>query len=154
MERLRDLTAVLAPLLPYLQQLGDQIADQVGSKFSESLWNQAVALWKKIVPHVEEDPLARGAVEDLARRPEDHRARGAMELQLEKIFQKDTTLAGEVAKLLESTRSYLNVAHVEGNGAIAQGSRTQATGSGGISAGRDLAIGIPTIGPEELRDRE
>jgi hypothetical protein len=47
---------------------------------------------------------ARESAADLAASPDDPRARGALELQLEKILREDTGLAGELAALLEDAR--------------------------------------------------
>lgn len=150
----RDLTAILAPLLPYLQQLGEQATEEIGSKFGERLWNESLALWKRLAPQVQEDTMARGAVEELARRPEDHRARGAAELQLEKILERDPSLAELATEFVASVMPKRSNAVIIGDGAVAQGSNATAIGRGGISVGRDLVSGTPIVDPTGPRDRD
>jgi hypothetical protein len=138
-----DLTAYLVPLLPYLQQAGGKMAEEVGTKVGEGAWSRAKALWEKLWPRVEAKESAREAVADLAKRPDDPRVKGAVEIQLEKILEAEPGLAGELAQLLEAAGPRASWAHLVGDGAIAQGAGAVAAGKGGMAAGRDLVIGGP-----------
>jgi len=144
-----DLVAYLAPFLPYLKKTGETVATEVVKKFGEGAWERAKALWGKLSPRVAAHDQAQGAVEVLAKRPDDPRAKGAVELQLEEILAADPGLAGEVAKLLAAAGPRATWAHLVGDGAIAQGEGAVAAGRNGIAAGRDVVIGAPRPGKPE-----
>ncbi|HEV7509443.1 MAG TPA: hypothetical protein VGS07_31505 [Thermoanaerobaculia bacterium] len=147
--------AFLAPFLPYLQQAGEKVAEEVGEKFGEGLWDKAKALWGKLSPEIAAKDHAQGAVEVLAKRPDDPRAKGAVELQIEEILAAKPGLASEVAQLLQAAGPRASWAHLVGDGAIAQGKGAVAAGKGGVAAGRDVVIGAPWPGmPGGPRERE
>lgn len=141
-----ELVAYLGPFLPYLKKTGETVADEVGKKFGEGVWEGAKALWTKLGPRVAAQGQAQGAVEVLVKRPDDPRAKGAVELQLEEILAADPDLAGEVAQLLAAAGPRATWAHLVGDGAIAQGDGAVAAGRNGIAAGRDVVIGAPWPG--------
>lgn len=138
-----DLATYLAPLLPLLQQAGHTVSEEVGKKLGEGVWERAKALWGGLRPHVEASEPAREALADLAVRPEDVRAQGAAELQLEKILKAHSSLAEELARLLEAAGPRTSWAQASGGSAIAQGAGAVAAASGGIAAGRDAVVGAP-----------
>jgi hypothetical protein len=62
-------------------------------------------------------------------------------LQLRKILEADSSLAEEIAKLLEAAGAKSSFhAELHGSGAIAQGQGNVVAGAGGIAVGRDLRI--------------
>jgi hypothetical protein len=147
------LVAYVTPYLPYLYKAGEKVGDEVAKKVGEGVWERAKALWGKVSPGVE--AKAQGAVEALVKRPDDSRAKGAVELQVEEILKGDPGLASEIAKLLEAAGPRSTwVAHLVGDGAIAQGDGAVAAGKHGIAAGRDVVIGTPGPGmPGGPRER-
>ena len=150
-----DVVAYLTPFLPYLQQAGGKVAEEVGKRFGEGVWERAKALWRKVGPEIAAKDHARGAVEVLAKRPEDPRAKGAVELQLEEILAAKPGLASEVAQLLKAAGPRATWAQLVGDGAIAQGEGAVAAGKSGIAAGRDVVIGTPWPGtPGGPREHE
>lgn len=133
------LAATLAPTLPYLVKAGSKAveaaAGEVGKAAVKSVPGKVKEIWEKIGPRIEARPAAAEAVEDLAKRPDDARARGAVELQLEKILEADPSLLAEVANLLEAAGVRVGV---QGSGAAAVGNGAVAGGEGANVAGRDL----------------
>ena len=93
------LTTFLAPFVPYLVKGAETLAAEAGRKFGEDALDNAKTLWRKLRPRVEEDPAARAAAEKVAERPDDDRARGALELALEDLLRGDSELAREVEEL-------------------------------------------------------
>src|SRR6185312_8820741 len=135
------LTAFLAPALPYLVSGGKGLIQEAGKKLGEDAPELLKTLWAKLRPKVEEKPAAVEAVQDAAKAPEDSRIQTGLSIQLQKILEADSTLAAEIAKLLEGaspTTTYQ--AEVHGSGASAQG-KSVAAGAGGIAAGRDVRKG-------------
>src|SRR4051812_40187199 len=148
-----ELVTYLTPFLPYLQKAGETVGEEVAKKFGEGVWERAKALWGKVGPRVAEQSQAQSAVETLVKRPDDPRARGAVELHLEEILAANPALASEIAKLLEAAGPRATWAQLVGDGAIAQGAGAVVAGKGGIAAGRDLVIGNPRPGmPRGPRD--
>ncbi len=93
------LTSFLAPFLPYLLRAGKTFGDEAAQALGEGAWTHAKRLWERLRPGVEAKPAAREAADDVAERPEDERARGALELQLEKLLGEDAGLAAEIERL-------------------------------------------------------
>jgi hypothetical protein len=55
----------------------------------------------KLRPKVEEKEATKEAVADVAARPDDERARAALELQLEKLLAHDPKMMAEIASIWE-----------------------------------------------------
>ena|GEM_PF-1952290 len=120
---------------------GKGLVQEAGKKLGEDAPELLKKLWAKLRPKVEEKPAAVEAVQDVAKAPEDSRTQTGLSIQLQKILEADSTLAAEIAKLLEGaspTTTYQ--AEMHGSGAIAQG-KSVAAGAGGIAAGRDVRKG-------------
>lgn len=115
----QQLTAFLAPFLPYLLQAGEKVAEEAGKKLGAEAWEQVKALWAKLKPKVEAKPAAQEAVQDLAANPQNEKAQTALQWQLEKLLAEDQALAREVQRMLE-----IPVAQQ----VIARGSRSVAIG--------------------------
>ena len=92
------LTAFLAPFLPYLYRAGQTLAEDAGRKRGSRGLGHAKRLWAGLRPSIEAKQ-SREAAEELAARPEDERARAALELQLEKLLEADAGLAGDFAAM-------------------------------------------------------
>ncbi len=93
------LTSFLAPFLPYLLKAGTPAAEEAGKLIGAEAWELAKALWKRLRPRLEENPTAEGTVHLAAERPDDTRARGAFELQLEMLLGRDHELREQVTRL-------------------------------------------------------
>lgn len=133
---LAALTAFLAPFVPYLVKGGQVVAEEAGKAFGTEAWKHAQALWERLRPSVEEKEPAREAADDLAARPDDERARGAFELQLEKLLAADAVLRSD----LESLWGEAQAAKV----VVASGERSVAVGDsvvGPIVTGDDNRLG-------------
>jgi hypothetical protein len=113
------LTAFLMPFLPYLAQAGHQLAEEAGRELGGQAWEYAKRIWAKLSRRVENKPAAREAVEDVAAWPDDERARGALELQLEKLLTEDMELAEELGHIWQDAKSA---------GVVAMGARSIAIG--------------------------
>jgi hypothetical protein len=117
------LTAFLAPCLAYLLRGAGEVADEAAQKLGADVWEQAKKLWAKLRPKVEEKPAAQEAARDLAARPDDDRARGALELQLEKLLASDPTLEREIAPIWQHISTHV----VAGERGIAVGGNASGT---------------------------
>jgi hypothetical protein len=137
----QDVTALLVPLLPYLEEAGGKVAEEVAKKAGDGVWEGAKALWGKLQPRVTARESGREAVAKVIERPNDPRALGTLELQLEELLAGDRGFAAEIAQLLESAGPRTAWAHLIGEGAIAQGEGAVAAGRNGIAAGRDVIVG-------------
>lgn len=114
---------------------------EAGKKMREEAVGILKQLWSRLRPKVEARPAAAEAVQDAARAPEDADAQAALRLQLRKILEADSSLAAEVAKLLEAAGPQTSYhLEVHGSGAGAQGQGNVAAGEGGIAAGRDVRV--------------
>lgn len=143
------ITQTLAPALPYLVLLGGKAAEKAASKLGEDAWQKAKGLWQRLRPKVESQPVAKGAVEALAKEPESEGAKGALRWQLEEILEADPELARELARLVGGT-SYQ--AEVVGDGAVAQGPGAVAGGKGSVVAGRDITGDVKISRSEKSED--
>ncbi len=112
------LVSLLAPCLGGFLGAINAAASGVGQSAGEELVEHAKRLWAKLRPHVEAKPAALEAAEDVARRPDDDRARGALELQLEKLLADDPELSREVQALLSDAAAAGVVAAGERNVAV------------------------------------
>jgi hypothetical protein len=132
------LVSVLAPFLPYLLRAGQRAGEEIADELGGAAGGLARSLWTRLRPQVEASPAAREAVEDVAARPDDARARGALELQLEKLFGRDADLAREIRSLLESGKqSGVIAADVVIGGSVS-------ADRGGVAAGRDITGPVRT----------
>jgi hypothetical protein len=93
------LVKFLAPFLPFLVSVGNKAVEGASQKLGEDGWNQAKAIWAKLRPHVEAKEAAKEAAADVVANPEDEDSLGSLRKQLKKIFEADTVLAEEIAKI-------------------------------------------------------
>jgi hypothetical protein len=113
----KEAVTFLAPFLPYLIKSGGTVAEEAGKKLGEQAgagaWEQAKTLWSKLWPKVEAKPAARAALEELVANPKDEDTRGALRLQLRKLFTEDEALAQDVFKIQNDVKqSGVNVAAI------------------------------------------
>lgn len=102
-QTLAEITAkFLAPFLPYLILASEAAAKEAGKKFGEAAWNKAMTLWEKLKPKVEEKPLLKEATEKVARKPEDKRVIGNLEVELEDVFEQDNVFAQTIQEIHNS----------------------------------------------------
>jgi hypothetical protein len=137
------LTAFLAPFLPYVLKTGERFASEAATRFGEEAWAQARRLWDRLRPKVDEEPIARAAVEEVASAPDDDRARGFLELQLERLLAADGELAADMERLWREAEA-ANVVVASGERSVAVGrdvSGTIVTGDGAAVSGDDIRSG-------------
>jgi hypothetical protein len=95
---------ILAPFLPHLLRAGESAAEEAAKALGSEAGQWAKALWARLSPKVDERPVARDAAERVAATPDDQRARGALELQLEEILQAEPRLAEELARIVRGAQ--------------------------------------------------
>lgn len=113
------LTAVLAPCLGWLLAGADAAARELGAGVGADVRELARRLWSKLHPHLTGKPAALEAAQDVAERPDDSRARAALELQLEKLLAGLPELSEQIAAELRDAAA---------RGVIAVGERSVAVG--------------------------
>jgi hypothetical protein len=147
-----NLTAFLAPVLPYLIKAGEKAAEAVGERFGAGVWEKATEIWGRLRPKLDESAAAKEAVEEVAKNPDDEDARAALRLQLKKILAADSAVADELARLLKSAEAGVGMhAQVVGSGAIAQGAGSVAAGEGGSATGGSVSGGIHISGRRDTK---
>ena len=93
----------LAPCLPFLLNVGNKAVEGASQKVGEDVWNKAKAIWAKLHPKVEAKEAAKEAAADVAENPENEDLQASLRVQLKKILDADTTLAEEIAKILQAS---------------------------------------------------
>jgi formylglycine-generating enzyme required for sulfatase activity len=95
-----ETAALLAPFLPYLIKGGKIAAkaafEETGKKFVDSVWDKAEELWGRLKPKVKANASAQSAIEKAARKPDDPRVLGNLEVELEEIFEQDISFAESI----------------------------------------------------------
>ncbi len=142
-------TGALVPALPFLVKAGEKGMETLGEKIGEGVTETARALWRKLRPAVEANPMAAAAVQDVVAAPEDADAQGALRLQLKKLLATDQDLFAGLAQVLEAAGHPQHYQATNfGDGAIAQGPGAVAAGKGGVAVGGDLHGGVRLGGTE------
>ncbi|MBD2524091.1 hypothetical protein [Nostoc sp. FACHB-133] len=99
------LTTFLTPFLPYLLKAGEKAAEEAGKKLGEGFganaWEKAKALWTKLQPKVEAEPMAEGAAKKLAKSPDNQKAKASLQEELKNFLDEDKNLAAEIARLMQ-----------------------------------------------------
>jgi hypothetical protein len=93
-----SLTAFLAPFMPYLMKGVQDLGEEAARALSADAWKYAKAIWGKLRPKIAEQDGAQAAASVVAEHPNDDRARGALELQLESLLKSDPELAEAVER--------------------------------------------------------
>lgn len=93
----------LAPCLPFLLNVGNKAVEGASQKVGEDVWNKAKAIWAKLHPKVEAKAAAKEAATDVAENPGDEDLQASLRVQLKKILDADTTLAEEIAQILQAS---------------------------------------------------
>lgn len=117
----QSIVAILTPLMPYLIKLGEKAVEETGKKIGGDTWEQAKALWGKLRSKIEAKPAAQEATQDVTQTSGNENACAALRLQLKKLLSEDKTLAEEVSKLLEKSKTITSSAIIQqqaGNNAI------------------------------------
>jgi hypothetical protein len=135
------LTTFLAPAMPALVSGGGELVKEAGEKLGKDGPEMLKELWAKLRPKVAEKSSADEAVHDVVKAPEDVDAQAVLRVQLRKILEADSSLAAEIAQILEAAGPKTSFhLEVHGSGAGAQGKGNVVAGKGGIAAGRDVRI--------------
>jgi hypothetical protein len=100
-----SLTTVLGPLLPYLLNAGEKVAEETGKAVAGQSWEWAKSIWTKLKPKVEAKEAALEAAQDVAQSPEDQDAQAAFRQQLKKLLTEDQSLAEEVSRWLDQGKA-------------------------------------------------
>lgn len=95
------LMQILTPALPFLIKVGEKATEGVGQKIGEDGWAKAKAVWGKLSPKVEADPVAKKAVEKAANDLENTDRLTAAKLALQDLLEEHPDLAKELAELLK-----------------------------------------------------
>jgi hypothetical protein len=113
-----QLTAFLAPFLAPLLAHTQEAAAGAVRTFGEAAWEQAQKLWQHLSDKIADRPAAAETAAEVAKSPDDPRATGALELQLEKILGADPALRDAIAKLwAEGQAAGITVQTVTASGA-------------------------------------
>jgi len=97
----QQLTAFLAPLLPYLLKAGEKAAEELGKKAVGGVWEQAKALWARL----REKKRVATAAEAAAALQDNPALREALREEIARALAEDPVLAAEVARLWEKAQA-------------------------------------------------
>ena len=110
-----ETAALLAPFLPYLIKGGKIAAkaafEEAGKKFTETTWNKAEEVWKKIWDKAKKKEAAKEAIEDAANHPTEEDAQAAFRRQLTKLIESDEKLF----KFIMENVTFENMVNTGGN---------------------------------------
>jgi hypothetical protein len=131
------LTAFLAPLLPWLLNVGGRFAEAAADTAGQDSVAFAQRLWGQLRGKVEAKDAAREAAEDVALYPDDEELRTVLRVQLKKILVEDPELAAEVSRIWQEAQAA---------GATSIVSTVTASGAGSVAIGRDATKSTITTG--------
>ncbi len=149
------LTALLSPFLPYLVKAGEKAAEEAGQRLGGESWDWVKQIWNKLSPKVEEKPVLKEVVQDVAANPQDEDYQAALRGQLKKLLKEDSTLEAELAQLLkekpQGAESSIGDIIAGGDVQVSTGDQTVSQSRGGINIGqaRDVSLGQSPSGQEK-----
>jgi hypothetical protein len=91
----------LAPALPFLVKAGDKAMDGAITKMGEDAWDTAKAIWERLMPKVEADPVMKKAVEKAVADPDNTDRQTAFRLALQDFLADNPDVADDLKQLLE-----------------------------------------------------
>ena len=95
----------LAPALPFLVKGADKALDGAITKMGEDTWDAAKAIWERLMPKTENDPIVKKVVEKAVIDPENVDCQTDLRLALQDFLEKNPDLVDDLTQLLE-TRLY------------------------------------------------
>jgi len=119
--------SALAPYLPSLLEYGKEALSQVVTKTVDQGWEEAMALWEQLHPHLASKSSALEAAKDLSTSPQDPDLYAALRVQIKKILNADTELAAKISEIVQQSTANNSSAIASGDRSIAIGGRV--TGS-------------------------
>jgi hypothetical protein len=105
----QDLIPYITPFLPYLlkagKEVGTEAAKSLGKRLGEEIPGVVKALLTRLWPKIENNPTAKEAAIDVVEQPGDSRAIAALELQLERLLDRDEEFRREILALLNEAKA-------------------------------------------------
>lgn len=99
-------SAAVSLLAPYLKQVGEGLAKQVGEEIGKGAggvaWNRAKNLYETVRAKFSTKPSAAEALDDLAKSPDDEDVQASVRTQLKKIMSADEAFSKELANILKA----------------------------------------------------
>jgi len=120
-ELVAETVKLLAPALPALIAAGGKVVEKVGGAAGDAVVVEAKKIWARLVPHVEKQPALLEAAQEVAARPDDGDAEGALRVQLRKLLEAQPQLVAELTGLLPQNALQQNTVHNSGAGAVVAG---------------------------------
>ncbi len=131
--------AALARFLPaFLGRAGEQLGDELGSDAGR----MAKKLWDRLRDSIMGNAVAKDAAEKVADRPDDPRATGALELQLESMLTRDEGLRRDLEAIL-ATRPSGAITATDGGSVVIGG---QQASDGGLIIGGSVGGNVTKRG--------
>jgi hypothetical protein len=90
--------ALLAPLMPFLVQAGEEATKQAAQQFGKGAWERGSALWAIVRPALNRNPAALHAAGELARQDGDLE-RQVLTAHLLAMLKEDAPLASRLAAM-------------------------------------------------------
>ncbi|MDX9990851.1 MAG: hypothetical protein RBS68_02270 [Anaerolineales bacterium] len=139
-----DINVVVAIVWTLLQPHMPIIATSKAQEFGKKVPEAAGKVWASLKKKFDTKEAARKALEDLIKKPDSEAFQTVFKVQLEKMLTNDSKFAEELSKLLPSAAGEVYNAHLDGDGAIAQGAGAKAVGAGGIMIGGNVSGNLVT----------
>src|ERR1700730_9152023 len=95
---------VLAPFLPQLLRIGQEVALDTAQDLHDKGWNLAAELWATLRPKIETKPAAQEAVQEVAAQPNDEDSLATLRVQLRKLFAEQPALREEVEAVINAAK--------------------------------------------------
>ncbi len=138
-----EITAALAPALPYLLKGTEEAAKEAGKKLGIAAWEQCTKLWELLRPKVETSPTASKALERIVKQPERKEIQTAFQVEIEDILEAEPHLLAQLTELLKvagDTQTF-HASNI-GDGAVAQGNGAVAAGKSSVVVDGDVTGNI------------
>jgi len=99
----RGAAELLAPALPLLVDFSTGVGSRVSEAMEKKVSDAAMQIWDSVRSFFEGDERRMEVVRDVAAKPKDELATGALQYELAKIFAAHPEIASGVGALLSST---------------------------------------------------
>jgi hypothetical protein len=120
-------TSAWTLLQPYLPILATKAVEEIGTQVPKAV----AQVWGAIRKKFDTKAIAKEALDDLQKKPQDPDTQASFRQQLKKAMAEDESFATDLSKLLEAAGDTYK-ASLTGDGAIAQGTGARAVGKRGV----------------------
>lgn len=97
-----ELTAFLAPLLPFLLSSEQNTPEQAIAKFGQPTWQTATVVWGTLQPYLSSKPDLQTAIAQCAAKPDSAARKAVLQEELTTLLSEHPTLTTAIAQVLQA----------------------------------------------------